>query len=91
LGDNVVVEVPCTVNGKGAKPILQEPPPLAIRGLIHCIKAYEQLTIEAAVERDRNTALMALVTHPLCPGAAGSEKLLEELLELNRADLDGWD
>jgi 6-phospho-beta-glucosidase len=58
---------------------------------MHCVKAYEQLTIEAAVERDRNAALMALVTHPLCPGAAGSEKLLEELLELNRADLDGWD
>ena len=91
FGDSVVVEVPCTVNRKGAKPILQEPPPLAIRGLIHCVKTYEQLTIEAAVERDRNAALMALVTHPLCPGAAGSEKLLEELLELNRADLDGWD
>jgi len=91
LGDNVVVEVPCVVDKNGAKPIPQEPPPVTIRGLMHCVKAYEQLTIEAAVERDRTAALMALVTHPLCPGVAGSEKLLDELLDINRDHLDGWE
>ena len=91
LGDNVVVEVPCVVNKNGAKPIPQEPPPVTIRGLMHCVKAYEQLTIQAAVERDRTAALMALVTHPLCPGVAGSEKLLDELLDINRDHLDGWE
>jgi 6-phospho-beta-glucosidase len=91
LGDNVVVEVPCVVDKNGAKPIPQEPPPVTIRGLMHCVKAYEQLTIQAAVERDKAAALMALVTHPLCPGVAGSEKLLDELLDINRDHLDGWE
>ncbi len=91
LGDNVVVEVPCVVDRNGAQPIPQEPPPVTIRGLMQCVKAYEQLTIQAAVERDRRAALMALVTHPLCPGVAGSEKLLDDLLDINRDHLHGWE
>ena len=91
LTDNVVVEVPCVVDKNGAKPIPQEPPPITIRGLLQCVKAYEQLTIQAAVERDRSAALLALVTHPLCPGVAGSEKLLDELLDINRDLLSGWE
>jgi len=90
FGDAVVVEIPCVVDKRGATAIQQHQPPPIVRGLMHSVKAYEELTIEAAVKRDKNAALMALVTHPLCPGIAGSEKLLDELLAVNSTCLDGW-
>ena len=51
------------------------------------IKAYEELTIEAAVTGDEDTAKMALLTHPLVPSWDIATALWEDLKAAHRAYL----
>ena len=44
------------------------------------MKAMEELTIEAAINGDYNTALEAFITNPLIPGTTIAKKVLDELL-----------
>ncbi len=87
--DDVAVEVPALIGRGGANAIPQRAPEPAIRGLMQSIKAYESLTVQAAVTGDKDTAFLAMLEHPLMPGAAQSKPLLEELLEVNRPFLEG--
>ncbi len=83
------VEVPALVGAEGAKAIPQPAPAPVIRGLMQNIKAYESLTVEAAVKGDRKAAFEAMLLHPLMPDATGCAALLDELLEINRPHLQG--
>ncbi|MNW22741.1 putative 6-phospho-beta-glucosidase [compost metagenome] len=47
------------------------------------MKAYERLTIEAAVHGDRRSGLLALVTNPLVGNANVAQPLLDEVLAVN--------
>jgi 6-phospho-beta-glucosidase len=58
-----------------------------IRGLIQQVKAYEELTIEAALSGDRRTALRALLANPLVRDWAVAEPLLDALLAADREHL----
>jgi len=87
--DNVSVEVPAIIGKDGAKAVAQPKPDPVIRGLMQAVKAYETMTVEAAVRGDRERAFQAMLTHPLMPGAIGSRKLLDELLEINKPHLQG--
>lgn len=82
--DDVSVEVSAIIDANGATAIPQEAPAPSIRGLMQLIKAYESLTVEAAVHGDRGAAFEAMLLHPLMPNATGCKKLLDELLEINR-------
>lgn len=53
-------------------------------GLVSAVKNYEQLAVEAAVTGNKDTALMALVAHPLVRDYDIAVPLLEELLEANK-------
>ncbi len=86
---DVSVEVPALVGAEGAKAIPQPAPAPVIRGLMQNIKAYESLTVEAAVKGDRKAAFEAMLLHPLMPDATGCAALLDELLEINRPHLQG--
>ncbi|NUM52917.1 MAG: 6-phospho-beta-glucosidase [Candidatus Hydrogenedentes bacterium] len=87
--DDASVEVPSVIGKDGAKAIPQQAPAPVIRGLMQNIKAYESLTVQAAVTGNRETAFQALLEHPLTPDAAGCRALLDDLLEVNRAHLQG--
>jgi len=87
LPDEAVVEVPALVNRSGAHPLVIGEMPPAVRGLVQAVKAYEELTVEAAVTGSREAALLALVAHPLVPTAGVAEQLLARILEANRAYL----
>jgi len=78
------VEVPCLVDRTGPHPIRMGAIPLPIRGLIQAVKAYESLTVQAAVEGSRRLAMQALMAHPLVPSWEVAKPLLEELLAANR-------
>ena len=78
------VEVSCVVDRLGPHPIRLGPIPLPIRGLIQAVKAYESLTVQAAVERSRDVALQALMAHPLVPSWDVAKRLFEELATANR-------
>lgn len=84
LDDDAAVEVPARIDRTGARPIGQAAPPHAVRGLLHLLKAYESLTVAAAVTGDRNLAYEALLSHPLAPNAVGCEALLDDVLTVNR-------
>ncbi len=88
--DDVSVEIPALVGKDGPQPIAQAAPAPQIRGLMQLVKAYESLTVEAAVKGDRDKALQALLIHPLAPNnVAKCQALLDELLEVNRPHLQG--
>jgi 6-phospho-beta-glucosidase len=85
--DDWVLELPCQVGAAGIRPLPAEPLPPACFGLLAHVKAYEILTVEAAVGGDRNAAYRALLTHPLGPPADRVQAVLDDLLETNRAYL----
>ncbi len=85
-----VLELPCRVNARGIQPLSAEPLPQVCSGLIAQVKAYENLTAQAAVTGDRNAAYQALVAHPLGPAADQVSAVLEDLLETNKPYLPAF-
>ncbi len=79
-----VVELPCRVDASGIHPLPADPLPLACSGLVTQVKAYELLTVEAAVHGDRNAAYQALLAHPLGPSADKVEEVLEDMIRTNK-------
>jgi len=84
LADDAVVEVPCQISAAGAEPLPVAPLPPEMHGLVEHAKAYERLTVQAAVSGDRETALQALLANPLVREFDVARPLLDELLEANR-------
>ena len=84
LPDLAVVEVPAQVSSDGAHPRPIGELPLEVRGLVHAVKAYEELTMRAAVEGDHRAALLALTNHPLVPSFGVAHALLDALLQAHR-------
>jgi 6-phospho-beta-glucosidase len=79
LPEDCVVEVPCRVDSTGAHPLPLDPPPPEIRGLIQRVKAYEELAVQAAVERSRRLSVLALVNHPLVADVELATVLVDEI------------
>ncbi len=82
-----VVELTCRVDRAGA--FAQPTDPLApeMLGLVQHAKAYERLTVEAALTGSRDTALKALLTNPLVGDVDRAAPMLDALLDANRAHL----
>lgn len=87
--DDASIELSAVIGADGAHAIPQETPPPSIRGLMQLIKAYESLTVQAAVTGDREAAFQAMLQHPLMPDATAARALLAELLEINKEFLHG--
>jgi 6-phospho-beta-glucosidase len=79
-----VLEMPCRVSRVGIEPLPAEPLPLACFGLLAQVKAYELLTVEAAVHGDRDAAYQALLAHPLGPTADKVQAVLDDVLETHK-------
>ena len=79
-----VLEMPADVGRSGIKPLPADPLPQSCFGLIAAVKAYELLTVEAAVHGDRAAAFEALLVHPLGPSADKVQAVLDDLLETHR-------
>ena len=82
-----VLEIPSTVRRSGITPIPTEPLPQSQFGLISAVKAYELLTVEAAIHGDRDAAYQALLVHPIGPKADKVQSVLDDMLETHRAHL----
>jgi 6-phospho-beta-glucosidase len=79
-----VLELPARISRKGVEPLPAEPLPQVCFGLIAQVKAYELLTVEAAVHGDREAAYQALLANPLGPKADQIPAVLEDMLETHR-------
>ncbi|MFD2443832.1 6-phospho-beta-glucosidase [Bacillus sp. CGMCC 1.16607] len=82
-----VVEISCIITKDGPKPITMGELPIAVRGLVHQIKSFEQLAIEAAVTGDYGTALLAMTINPLVPSDRVAKMILDEMIEAHKAYL----
>jgi 6-phospho-beta-glucosidase len=87
VDSDAVVEVPARVDRDGAHPLPVGKLPPEMLGLVQQVKAFERLTIQAAVAGDHKAALKALVANPLVADYATASPLLEALLEANRSHL----
>jgi 6-phospho-beta-glucosidase len=87
LPDDAVVEIPARVGSDGAKADALDPLAPEMLGLVQQVKAYERLTVKAAVEGDRDAALKALLANPLVGQYKIARPLLDALLEANRQHL----
>ncbi|MEF2277224.1 glycoside hydrolase [Deinococcus sp. YIM 134068] len=82
-----VVEVPCLVDRRGARPLsgFRVPPP--VRGLLDALGEYQQLAADAGWHGTRQDALRALVSNPLVRTLPLAETLYAELAHAHRAHL----
>ena len=87
LPDDAVVEIPGRVGAGGAVGEQLDALPPEMLGLVQQMKAYERLTVTAAVHGDRKAALEALLANPLVARYNVARPLLDALLEANRAHL----
>ena len=81
---DAVVEVPCAITAAGARPLPVAALEPAMHGLVDHAKAYERLTVQAAVSRRPRLALQALLANPLVGEFDVARPLLDALLAANR-------
>ncbi len=84
LPADCAVELPSVIGRDGAKALPVAPMPPSIRGLVQAVKAYEELTVKAAVEGDERAALQALMVHPLVPSFTVARELWAAIKEANK-------
>jgi len=65
LEDDDVVEVACEVSRAGAVPKKAGRLPESVRGLVDSVKAYERMTIRAAITGSRELARLAMLQNPI--------------------------
>jgi 6-phospho-beta-glucosidase len=90
MADDDVVEVACRIDAQGATALAVDPLPPEMLGLVEQVKAYERLTVAAAVGGDRNLALKALMANPLVVDYRVAGPLLDALLEAHREHLPAF-
>lgn len=77
--DDVVVEVPTTVDGNGFTPQPQKRLPHAVAGLVQTLAEHQVLAAHAAWEGDVRDGIRALAAHPLVPSLTVAEELYTEM------------
>lgn len=85
MGAQDVVEVPAMVSHGQVHPLAVGEIPAACLGLMLQVKAYERLTLEAALEHSYAKALLALTIHPLVMDQTIARQILDEYRERHKA------
>ena len=81
LPPDVCVEVPARVYHNRTEPIPIGLMPVSVRGLVQTVKAYEELTIQAALTGSRETAIEALMMNPLVGSFGKASQFFKRVLE----------
>lgn len=83
LPGDASIEIPCMISSADVVPLPAGEMDERIMGLIRQVKSYERLTVQAAVTRDSDLALMALVANPLVPSVSLATDVLQALKKRN--------
>lgn len=83
LPNDIVVEVNAVINRYGARGISVGPMPEHLYGIVSQVKAYEQLAIEAIVEKNREKAVLALINHPVVGDSEKALALVKDIYAIN--------
>lgn len=87
LPDDAVIEVPASVDARGAHPLPVAPLSPLYTGLIGGVTAYEDLALRAALRGGRDRVFEALLAHPLVGQIDDAERLTDRLIAHNREHL----
>jgi 6-phospho-beta-glucosidase len=85
LPPNVCVEVPARIYRGHTEPLPIGAMPLSVRGLVQTVKAYEELTIQAALSGSREVAIEALMANPLVGSFGKASQFFDHVLENERS------
>jgi 6-phospho-beta-glucosidase len=86
LPGDYVVETMCAIGKNGAVPRPTWELDESLLAMIVACKAYERLTIKAALHRSRNDAFKAMFTNLVGPTADKTKAVLDDLLSVNRLE-----
>lgn len=79
LAWDAVVETNAVISANRVRPVAFGKLPESVGGLVAQVKAYESLTVEAAVTGSRSKAVQALLNNPLVHGYENAVRLVDEL------------
>ncbi|NDJ75425.1 MAG: 6-phospho-beta-glucosidase [Chloroflexi bacterium] len=85
-----VVEVSCIVDRHGIHPLPVGAVPESQELLMRTVKHYERLTVEAIRTHSRDTAVMALMAHPLVMSYSRARTLVDEYLQAHAPYVGDW-
>ncbi len=81
LPADACIETPVRIYRNRIEAQTVEPIPLMMKGLLQQVKAYEQLTILAALTGSRSTALAALTTNPLVGSVTKAREYFDMIIK----------
>ncbi|HLJ66219.1 MAG TPA: alpha-glucosidase/alpha-galactosidase [Chloroflexota bacterium] len=87
------VEVPCLVNGTGVHPVMAGALPTQCAALIHPLIDQQALTVQAALEEDRQAVYHAMMLDPVLAGRLTLDEIwsmADELIEAEGQWLPPW-
>ena len=82
LADEDVIETTCLVSKDGIHPVKVKEVPEHCYLLIRLIKMYEKLTVEAVKNKSKETAVQALMLHPLVNSYSLAKQLVDKYDEV---------
>jgi len=87
LPQDMVVEIPALVDGKGIHPIAQPSLPTAVCAMISTQGTIHQLILEAYLEKSRNKLLQAMLLDPTVSNYNNAVALINEMCERQKGIL----
>ncbi len=90
LAANDVCEITCTVDKDGVHPHKVKNMPQMQKNLICAVKHYENLTVEAIMEKSKKKAVKALTVHPLICSYPIAKKLVDVYSEKYKEYIGEW-
>ena len=80
LPDDIVVEVPCTINKKGIKGLKLNNYPISFGLLLNNQVGTIKLTTEAILKKSKHLAYLAMIADPIVDDSKKAEKLLDTMI-----------
>ena len=93
LASDACVEVPCEVDGRGVRPIAPGPLPTACAAYVHPAVDTQALTVQAALEEDRDAIYHAVLCDPQVQARLTLEQawqMTDELIAAEARWLPAW-
>jgi len=90
LDAQACLQMSCLVDRSGPHPLAVARVPQEIQGLLYSIKAFESLTVRAAMEASPHWALKALLSNPLLASYEHARTVLREVLARQAQYLPQW-
>ncbi|GAA3413298.1 glycoside hydrolase family 4 [Paenibacillus hodogayensis] len=84
MNDDAFLELLCEVTTEGIRPLPVGDMPRGLRGMQELVLDTHELTVEAVVEGSREKLRRAMLTDPLVHSIGDADRIIAELLELER-------